>query len=350
VAGVGPIGSNLNVENSLTNFAPRLGIAWQFHPKTVLRMGYGRSFDIGVFGSIFGHSVTQNLPVLARQEVRGPGGNNFEAAFNLAVGPSAFAFPTVPDTGVFPLPSGANQFIQNAKMRLPTIDTWNVTIARGLTNTMSAEIAYVGNKGTHGFVGNNPDYNCNQPEIQAPGDTRTSDQRRRFFAAYGWKQDLRCHLNDASNNYHALQTKFDKRFSHGVQFQANYTWAKGLNFDPDYYTNDPFLNHGLDDFNRKHVLALTGLFELPFGRGKRFANTESGVLDRLVGGWQLNTVTRVTSGPPFSPTYKDCGADRDTGPCRPNLVGSVDILGDRDKWFTTAGVLELANLQTAGPW
>jgi hypothetical protein len=157
-------------------------------------------------------------------------------------------------------------------------------------------------------------------------------------------------LNDASNNYHALQTKFDKRFSHGVQFQANYTWAKGLNFDPDYYTNDPFLNHGLDDFNRKHVLALTGLFELPFGRGKRFANTESGVLDRLVGGWQLNTVTRVTSGPPFSPTYKDCGADRDTGPCRPNLVGSVDILGDRDKWFTTAGVLELANLQTAGPW
>ena len=51
------------------NFGPRLGIAYQLTPKTVLRMGYGRSYDIGVFGSIFGHAVTQNLPVLAVQNL-----------------------------------------------------------------------------------------------------------------------------------------------------------------------------------------------------------------------------------------------------------------------------------------
>ena len=58
-----------NVKNNFTNFAPRLGIAYQATPKTVVRLGYGRSFDIGVFGSIFGHTATQNLPVLVEQQV-----------------------------------------------------------------------------------------------------------------------------------------------------------------------------------------------------------------------------------------------------------------------------------------
>src|SRR4029077_4783464 len=69
VAGFGDIGSNGNVDNKIKAFAPRLGIAYQLTPKTVLRAGYGRSFDIGVFGSNFGHTVTQNLPVLLKQNV-----------------------------------------------------------------------------------------------------------------------------------------------------------------------------------------------------------------------------------------------------------------------------------------
>jgi len=64
VAGFGRFGLNGNVDNKLTAFAPRLGIAYQLTPKTVVRAGYGRSYDIGVFGSNFGHTVTQNLPVL----------------------------------------------------------------------------------------------------------------------------------------------------------------------------------------------------------------------------------------------------------------------------------------------
>src|SRR5438270_4044686 len=69
VAGFGGTGLNGNTNNTLKNFAPRLGIAYQWNPKTVIRMGYGRRFDIGVFGSTFGHVVTQNLPVLANTDV-----------------------------------------------------------------------------------------------------------------------------------------------------------------------------------------------------------------------------------------------------------------------------------------
>ncbi|HWC18888.1 MAG TPA: TonB-dependent receptor, partial [Terriglobales bacterium] len=69
VAGYGPYGLNGNINGNWSAFAPRVGAAYQLNDKTVVRMGYGRSFDIGVFGSNFGHAVTQNLPVLVNQDV-----------------------------------------------------------------------------------------------------------------------------------------------------------------------------------------------------------------------------------------------------------------------------------------
>ena len=69
VAGVGGNSLNGDIENKL-NWAPRVGATYQFNEKTVIRGGYGRSYDMGVFGSLFGHSVTQNLPVLSRAGAR----------------------------------------------------------------------------------------------------------------------------------------------------------------------------------------------------------------------------------------------------------------------------------------
>ncbi len=76
----------MNVKKDFKNIAPRVGITYQPDPKTVIRSGYGRSFDIGVFGTLFGHVVTQNLPVLANQNLTNSGANT--SAFNLAVGPT----------------------------------------------------------------------------------------------------------------------------------------------------------------------------------------------------------------------------------------------------------------------
>ena len=101
-AGYGDINLQGNVRNSFRNFAPRVGIAYQLTPKTVIRMGYGRSFDIGVFGSVFGHSVTQNLPVLASQQMNAP--SDTGTVFNLSTGPPPPNFITVPASGKFLLP------------------------------------------------------------------------------------------------------------------------------------------------------------------------------------------------------------------------------------------------------
>ena len=359
VAGIGGIGRNMDVENTFTNFAPRLGIAYQPTDKMVVRLGYGRSYDIGVFGSIFGHSVTQNLPVLGRQQLRGPvTGSNFEAAFTLTAGPTPLVFPTVGSNGRFLTPDGVNPFIQPEKQRLGLVDAWNAAIQYQLTKSMSVEAAYVGNKGTHVFAGNGPDYNLNQPtNVGFPA--LTSNQRRPFFngpignlgAPFGWSQDLRYHANDSSNHYHALQTKLEKRFSQGYQFTAHYTLSRNTNFDSNGYAFHRPQTFGVADFNRTHVFVLTGLWELPFGKGKRFLTDVSKGWNYVVGGWQVNTITNWSSGLPFSFGYASCSSDIDTaaGPCRPDRVGEIQY-GDRNGWYSlTTGPLA-TNGATSGPW
>jgi hypothetical protein len=284
----------------------------------VVRAGYGRSYDIGVFGSIFGHAVTQNLPVL---EVQNNNANdNFANVFTLATGPAAPVFPAVPTNGLLPLPNGVFARARPLRMRLPRLDAYNLTVQHQITNTLSWEIAYVGNYG-HGFYQNNPDVNVNQPSLVGFGTI--AQAARRPFARFGWTQDISFFGNDAMSNYNALQTKLDKRFANGVQFVAHYTWSKSLDHDRDYFAIDPHVNYGPDDFNRKHVFSISSTFELPFGKGKRFMGNASRALDLLIGGFQLNTTTNISSGLPWSPQYKDCGTDEDTGPCRPLVVGSL---------------------------
>src|SRR6267142_955383 len=185
VAGVGGNDLHGNVSNTYKAFAPRLSFAYQFDPKTVVRIGYGRGFDIGVFGSNFGHVVTQNLPVLANQNLTdtnctqqptcGSGATGDRSAvFTLAQGPSGVVPVTVPSDGILPLrgPAGdVSPRIRPRIQRLPTIDQWNATVQRQVTPTLNVTVGYVGNKGTHVFAGNGPAYNTNEAAIVGGTDT-----------------------------------------------------------------------------------------------------------------------------------------------------------------------------------
>jgi hypothetical protein len=219
---------------------------------------------------------------------------------------------------------------------------------------MYVEVGYVGNKGTHVF----PDvgtatrtsfYDLNQPRIdgfiglcQPPTPSATycvtpKLSRQRFNP---WSGPVRYFGNDASNNYNSLQVKIDKSFRQGYEFVAHYTWAKGLDYDTSYFNVDPSLakmGYGPATFDRTHEFVLTNLWSLPIGRGKALLGNIGSAADRILGGWSINAATVWYSGLPFSPTYNECTQDRDTGPCRPNVVGHVQITGDRSQWFTTTG-------------
>jgi outer membrane receptor protein involved in Fe transport len=354
IAGSEGVGLDLNQKGTLNTVAPRLGIAYRVTDKTVVRLGFGRGFDIGVFGSVFGHNVTQNLPVLAIQSNQPA--QNYLSVFTLAQGPQ----PLNPDTilnnqprgpnGRPILPNGVTAFILPETLRLPTSDQWNVSVQRQLPGDISVEAAYVGTKGTHVFAGNGGDYDFNQATLQGFG-TLTLNQRKPFFQKFGWSQNFRYYGSDASNNYHGLQLKADKRFSKGFSLMSHYTWSRSFNYIGTYYNIDATQAYGPNDNTRSHVFFLSGIFELPFGKGKRFLNGAGKTMDFIIGGWQMNTIYQWQSGLPFTPTYRDCNNDRDTGWCRPDLVGDWRLDNPtRDAWFKVTSVPLTANLQVDGPW
>lgn len=398
VAGYGNIGSNGNINNTLKAFAPRIGTAYQLDSKTVVRMGYGRSFDIGVFGSNFGHVVTQNLPVLANQNLTDSSNNplatnNRSAVFTLAQGPAALAPITIPSSGLLPLRGPNNDVdprVRPTTQRLPTLDAWNVTVQRQVTPTLNVEIAYIGNKGTHVFAGNGPAYNTNEPAIGSgsfayqcnpitsganAGQFNCSQQfvpsipqayRRRLFlngvpaftyntAQYPAYANGCCSTdvgnyfgNDASSNYEAMQIKVEKRFSGGLQILSHYTFSHANNFDSNYYSVDPRVAYGPDDFSRNHVWVMSTVYELPFGRGRKYMNSIGRAADFLIGGWQVSNTTNWSGGLPWTPSIGECGQISDAGPCRPNSNGGALKTGThRDAsghlyWFTPVASLSQA--------
>lgn len=354
IAGQGGTGLDMNVKTNNKLFAPRLGIAYQLNSKTVIRAGYGRGFNLGVFGSIFGHNVTQNLPILGIQSLQPA--NAFDSVFNLTAGPqpldpaSILAAQRKGPNGKNILPNGVTAFVISNPIRFPTVDAWNFTIQRQINGTSSMDIAYVGTKGTHVFAGTGGDYDPNQADINGFG-TLTTNQRKPFFNLFGWSQNLRYYGSDASNNYHSMQLRYNKRFSSGMNVMSHYTWSKNIDYDATYYPRDAKLARGVSNNNRRHVFFLASLYEIPVGKGHRFLGNASKIVDAIVGGWQTNGSWSWMAGQPFTPSYRDCNADRDTGWCRPDSVGSFEIDNPSQfGWFKTASAPLTANGQVDGPW
>jgi hypothetical protein len=142
--------------------------------------------------------------------------------------------------------------------------------------------------------------------------------------------------NDFST-YNALEIQIQHRFENGVAYNVAYTWAKSLDtrsFDPTLTVvgtanastaaSTPFdiknrrLNYAPSDFDRRHVMQWNLLYELPFGKGKHFANSTSGLVNRVIGGWEVTTFGRLTSGRPFtvySGAYTFSSVNQSTANC-----------------------------------
>jgi outer membrane receptor protein involved in Fe transport len=368
IAGQNGVGLNGNVQNNFTNFGPRAGIAYQINQKTVLRLGYGRFFDSGVFGTTFGHTVTQNLPVLGDQSVQPA--NSYSDVFTLAQGPPAFnpttALTTSPDgkapDGNYIYPPGVTPKILPRKIIMPTVDEWNVTLQRQITSNSSLAVAWVGNKGTHVFVGDGPCYNINQATIQGfTNPAITFDDRLPFFnkpgpngTPLGWTQGVTWYGPDHSNNYESLQAVFNKRFTKNLMINATYTWSRDFDFNNSYVIYSPAFAYGPTDFNRTNAFILQHIYNLPFGTGQRFGGSVSKLANDFIGGWQFNGVTTLESGLPFTPNLKNCGLFEDVGYCNPNRVGAVTLANrTQNQWFATVqtpGNVGLSPGQTMGPW
>jgi hypothetical protein len=383
VAGVGGVASNMNWGRDTKTWSPRIGVAYQMRPTTVIRGGYGRSFDIGVFGSIFGHAATQNLPVLSNQEIVATG-SYLNSAFTLASGPPAPTPIAVPTNGLLPNPGYAvNSRARPNPLRLPSLDAWNLSLQQSLTPTLSLTVAYVGNKGTH-TLGDGAANTTNPNEtaiflpaqysitgqtlhyepassvapgtnygvkalngqpvlgISPSGGTSITNYLTRYYGgklpacadpAYritpanpllaggqcGWTNGITDYSNNFDSHYNALQVSLAKQFSKGLSLNANYAWQRATSYAGGYSTWSKPAVKGRDSQLRQQQIIIYGLYELPFGRNKMFASNVNGVVNQIIGGWQLSPVLNYSSGLPFTLGYSTCGNQIPGGvPCQVN--------------------------------
>jgi outer membrane receptor protein involved in Fe transport len=381
VAETGTVASNMNWGRKTNTYNPRIGLAYQVQPTTVIRAGYGRSFDIGVFGSIFGHAATQNLPTLSNQQITATAGIT-SSAFNLATGPAAPTPTAVPANGLLPNPGFAvGSRSRPNPLRLPTLDAWNVSVQQAFTSTLSLTMAYVGNKGTHtlgdtsgqntnpneaanilpaqySITGDTLHYdpnggtcypagpNCLPSQVIQNGATSNQTILRRYFGgklpacsdpAYlnepgaaaalaglpagscGWTNDIGYFGANQDSHFNALQVSLAKQFTRGLSFNANYAWQRGTSWATGFYTWDPRAAKGRDSNIRQQQIIVYGLYELPFGRNKPFLSDANGVVNQIVSGWQISPVLNFSSGLPFTLSYSSCNASiPGSAPCMVN--------------------------------
>ncbi|MEP6995832.1 MAG: TonB-dependent receptor, partial [Acidobacteriota bacterium] len=292
------------------DLAPRLGFAWRpgGSEDWVVRGGVGRfynheeprtAFQLG-FNPPFFFSVSRFS--------------------DFGVTPAAHVdegFPPVsPEDAEFPI-----LITVDRRFRSPYYDQWNLSVQRSLPWDASIEVGYVGTRGHRLQVLRD----LNQP-APAAGDV----QERRPYPQYGNFASIR---NDGRARYDGAQVKISKRSTHGFWLLASYTYGKAKSDQGEIGLASPWPQNSLDvasdygrsDGDQTHRFVGSFTWDLPFGQGKRFLN-KTGVLDTVLGGWQLGGIYTYGSGFPFTPLISGDPSNTGTfGSVRPDKVGDPSV-------------------------
>ncbi len=360
------------------NVAPRFGLTYMLTPKTVVRAGFGIVFiDQSGITTPF---TTPQFPFI--QNVQQKTQDSVNAAFPLQAGPTVAPIPLTPDAGL-------GQSVYTAKRSAGSgyVEQWNLAFQREITNSLSFDIAYAGSHIVHVGI---PDSNLNQltAEQLAIGTALLTKVNNPYFgqlpvsSSIGAKTTTEAQLlkpyprflnvatyrnNSGTTNYNAIEAKVEKRFDHGVYLLFGYTHSKLIDDASSVFSSTvlsspnsnsliaadtfrPGLERDSSNGDMPNVLSFSGIYDLPAGRGHRFAS--NGIGDAVLGGWALNTIALVQSGMPVTVTQAtNNNAFAGFALQRPNIVAKSSLAADQrtpghyfnTSAFTTAGQFTIGN-------
>ena len=350
VFGYNQVSSHGIQKSQYHDFAPRVGLAYQLNARTVVRAGYGWSYDLGVFGSNFGHNVTQNPPVLSNQSLNPV--NSFQDVFNLATGPTAPPAVTINPNGTFYLPAGVSPKFRPAQVTLPTIYQYNASIQRQVTSKIAVTAAYVGNANRHGFLGTGNSFNLNQ-QLYNPGGSPINPYGN--IPAYGGgtigNTNLSYYCDCANENYNSFQGTVNVKALAGWTLQGSYTyqrqWGVGWGYNDNYdFLYNRTADYGYSSTLPRNQITLAQNFDIPVGKGRKYMNSMSRAADLVIGGWNFSGVTTFYSGFPFQPTLGNSytaatgWAQPNTGPTnRPEVGTVINYSSNRTNWFSASKIV-----------
>jgi len=289
VAGYGNLNNALNVKKNFRNFNPRTGVSWRLNQETVVRAGYGSSTI-----PFPDNRYAFNYPV--KQNYAGTAANGFQRSGSMAAGFPAPSLIAIPPDGVIPV-SGP---LQNSTfdtispdLREGMLHSWNVAFQRQLPYQLTADIAYVGNRGVDLVM----DVDRNASLVYG-----SANLGRPQFARFNRTGNTRTRTNLNKSTYHGLQVKVDRRFRNGLLLTNSYTLSRAMTYvDENGGIGTPIdfeLSWGRFGFDRTHNYVATGLYELPLGPGKRWLG--GGLAGKIIGGWQVSGIFTAQSGAPLT--------------------------------------------------
>jgi hypothetical protein len=293
-------------EKDLNNFQPRIGVAWNFRQNLVFRGSFGM-----ISSDLMTNDINQNFEeYVATANIQAPTGDP-RTVFTLSKGPPSINFTAAADGSVPYV--GTNYAGRNATwfdphMRTPYVMNWSGGFQWQFKRTWLMDAQYQGSAGVK--LMNTWNINV-QPIGFFPSDTATLDKIRTNFQSYKpYPQFGNVNLvsNFGHNTYHSATLRFEKRYSAGLNMTSFYTWSKTLdNADDDgavsgitYYNRS--LDKGRANYDVHHRWVSNITYELPFGKGRAWMN-KGGLVNTLLGGWEIVWIQTFQSGPPFTVNF-----------------------------------------------
>jgi outer membrane receptor protein involved in Fe transport len=335
--------SRAGYKDDTNNFAPRLGFAYTLtgDGKTVLRGGYGISYASNILNTLQEGLV--GVPWGFREELLNTAPANRPSTVKLAAPfatfPGGNPFPFQPDAANLKYPASTNYTAASPLLVQGYFHQYNLTVQRQFGKSTVLELAYVGNRGRDLPAS----FNINQPVLSATGTAANANARRPLGDAR--VTDLVQYLNEGLSWYDSLQARLEQRFRGGFSLLGSYTWGKAIDYvswhDDQARWADPRrpeLNKGPADFDRRHLLTVSFLWEPPLFKEKK------GLAAAALGGWQINGIASYYSGLPIDiRSGRDNNLDTQPNNDRPNLVGewrkptpSNEQIRAGETWFNTA--------------
>lgn len=293
------LGNRATIYPDKNDWAPRIGLAWQPMSRMTVRTGYGLFYAQDTGNPIWDMARNFGFRESARSLDLVPTSNLSSpwalSAANSGSGCSGW-------TGL--CLSGLYTFGNDTNRRTAYVHQYLMNVQYQLTDTMLLEVGYQGSGG-HKLMRM---YGWNDPIFRSgPTDNRSANQRRPWGNEfYGRIQTIGSRAN---SNYNSGIVKLQQRFSKGLTYLVSYTWSRSIDDSSAIRTNDgdnlfPAANYdftlekGLSQFHQTHRIASSLLYELPFGKGKRFDLGAAG--NFIAGGWSLGSIITMATGSPFN--------------------------------------------------